>query len=117
RVVHTQGRIHDQGYGPGCQVILGVHDPPEFANLPHCIPETISRFIKKGGELREQATKPIVREHKPLVGMAREHARGAQSHSTYAECSEELSSTDPTGLLVVRSTHAVLLGLAAAAVS
>src|SRR5215813_13864101 len=48
-------------------------------------------------------------EHKPLVGMAREHARGAQSHSTYAECSEELSATDPTGLLVVRSTHAVLL--------
>ena len=45
-------------------VILGVHDPPKFANLPHGIPERLKvchsqvQVRKKGGEPREQATKP-----------------------------------------------------------
>ena len=51
----------------------------------------------------------VFREHKPLLGMARENAGGSQSHRTHTECSEELPSTDPTGLLVLCRMHAMLL--------
>ena len=69
------GFVDQELSAPWSSIILGVQDPPGFAHLPHGIPETLTvALLKKGRELREHATKRVFREHKPLLGMAREDA-------------------------------------------
>ena len=89
-------------------------DHPEHPVIPSALPISgkailrLSFVLQKRRGAGEQATKPVFRYHKPLLGMARENARGAQSHSTHAECSEELPSTDPTPLIITVDIHSCL---------
>ena len=67
------------------------------------------QVLKKGGEPREHATKRSSGIRNRCWAWPGRTLRGTQRHRSHTECSEELPSTDPTGLLVLCRMHAMLL--------